>query len=151
MVGGGADKEQLVNLAADLNNVRFLPFQPRDQLPKVLASADVSLVVLKQGIGSSSLPSKTFSILASSRPVLASVDKDSDAWSLVQVSKAGLCIQPDDPGALVRAVLKLNDDPTQRRQMGQNGRAWIEKHHSPQVAATLFGNLFQEISGKTKI
>ena len=33
MVGGGADKEQLVNLAAGLNNVRFLPFQPRDQLP----------------------------------------------------------------------------------------------------------------------
>jgi hypothetical protein len=35
--------------------------------------------------------------------------------------------------------------------MGRNGRTWIEKYHSPQAATTLFGSIFQELSGKTKV
>ncbi len=58
-------------------------------LPNVLASADISLVVLKQGIGSSSLPSKLFSIFASARPALACVDEGSDAWKLIERSESG--------------------------------------------------------------
>jgi colanic acid biosynthesis glycosyl transferase WcaI len=149
-VGEGSDKGQLVNQAVGLNNVRFLPIQPRERLPELLASADVSLVVLKQGIGSGSLPSKTFSILASGRPVLASVDEDSDIWNVVQASQAGLCIPSEDPAALAQAILLLNDDPAWRAQMGRNGRTWVEKNHSPQAAATLLGNMFQAVLAETK-
>jgi colanic acid biosynthesis glycosyl transferase WcaI len=147
-VGEGNDKGQLVNQAAGLSNVRFLPIQPRERLTEMLASSDVSLVVMKQGIGSGSLPSKTFSIFASSRPVLASVDENSDVWNLVQASQAGLCVPSKDPAALAQAILWLKDASVRRTQMGWNGRAWAEKYHSPQAAATLFGSIFQTISGK---
>ena len=148
-IGDGSGKEQLVSQAAGLGNVRFLPFQPRDRLPEVLASADASLVVLKQGIGSGSLPSKSFSILASGRPLLASVDEGSDAWNLVQRSRAGLCVLPEDPAALARAILSLKDDPARREQMGRNGRDWAEKFHSPRVAAAQFECLFEDVLRKT--
>jgi colanic acid biosynthesis glycosyl transferase WcaI len=106
---------------------------------------------MKQGMGSGSLPSKTFSILASSRPVLASVDKGSDTWNLIQASQAGLCIPPEDPGELARAILWFRDDSVRGSQMGRNGRTWIEKYHSPQAATNLFGNMFQEIIGNSKL
>jgi len=61
-VGDGAGRERLKAEAEgrQLRNVQFLPFQSRDRLPEVLASAGVSLVILRRGIGRDSLPSKTF-------------------------------------------------------------------------------------------
>jgi colanic acid biosynthesis glycosyl transferase WcaI len=141
-VGDGASKEQLTSQAATLNNVRFLPFQPRERLPEVLATADVSLVVLKKGMGFSSLPSKTYSILSSARPVLASVDEGSDVWNLIERSQAGLCVLPEDPAALVEAICTLKNDPERRERLGRNGRTWMEKHHSSKAAAEQFEVLF---------
>lgn len=144
-VGDGAGKSHLMDQAVSLNHVRFLPFEPRERLPEVLAVADVSLVVLKQGISSASLPSKLFSIFASGRPVIASVDEDSDTWRLVQSSQAGLCVQPEDPFTLAQAVLSLHADSERCQKMSRNGRAWAEQYHSPRYAAERFERLFQNV------
>jgi len=144
-VGEGSGREQLLNRAAGSENVSILPFQPFERLPEVLASADISLVVLKKGMGSVSLPSKTFSILASGRPLLASVDQGSDTWDLVERSEAGLCVPPEDPSALVDAILLLKTDPGRRERMGLNGRLWAEKYHSARSVAAKFESLFSSV------
>jgi colanic acid biosynthesis glycosyl transferase WcaI len=144
-VGDGSGRERLKADAqqSGLKNVQFLPFQPRARLPEVLATADISLVVLQQGIGGGSLPSKTFSILASGRPVLASVDEGSETWELVQRAEAGLCVPPANPVRLADAILTLRQDEGLRQRLGQNGRAWAEQHHSPGAAAERFESLMQ--------
>lgn len=136
-VGDGAGLEKLVMHARqrDMQNVKFLPFQPRNRLAEVLASADISLVSLQRGIGRESLPSKTFSILASSRPVIASVDENSETWNLITMADAGLCVSPESPPDLVRAILKLKGDEELRKRLGCNGRRWAQLHHSPESAA----------------
>ncbi len=137
LVGDGAGREALVREAADreLSNVQFLPFQPRQRLPEVLATASVSLVQLRKGMASDSLPSKIWSILASGRPVLAAVDEGSEAWKLVTRAEAGICVPPDDPPALAEAVLTLKNDPGLCVRLGQNGRRWAERYNSPKAAA----------------
>lgn len=89
-VGDGPGREELIAQAQShrLRNVQFVPFQPRDRLPEVLGSADVSLVILRKRIGTGSLPSKTFSILASGRPIIASIDQQSETWDLIQDRKS---------------------------------------------------------------
>ena len=146
-VGDGAGREQLVSHAKQkkLSNVQFLPFQPRQRLPEVLSSSDVSLVTLKRGIGSGSLPSKTFSILASGRPILACVDENSDTWNLVKRSESGVCLPPEDPNQLVEAILTLKQDVNLRQRLGKNGRSWAERYHSPQSTAEQFETLFDSI------
>ncbi len=146
-VGDGPGREQLITLAdsKELTNVQFLPFQPRSCLPEVLASADVSLVVLRKGIGTGSLPSKTFSILASGRPIIASVDEQSETWCLIEKAQAGLCIEPENPNALAQAILTLKNDRTLRDQLGQNGRNWAERNHSPQSATIQFEGLLNKV------
>lgn len=143
IVGDGAGREQLGLQAQQmgLTNVRFLPFQPRPRLPEVLATADVSLVTLQHGIGSGSLPSKTFSIFASGRPLLASVDEGSEAWDMVERAGAGLCVPPENPSRLAEAILALRQDPERRERLGRNGRLWAERHHSPETAAKRFEKL----------
>jgi putative colanic acid biosynthesis glycosyltransferase WcaI len=143
IVGDGAGREHLGLQAQQmgLTNVRFLPFQPRPRLPEVLATADVSLVTLQRGIGAGSLPSKTFSIFASGRPVLASVDEGSEAWDMVERAGAGLCVPPENPSRLAEAIRALQEDPERRERLGRNGRLWAERHHSPQAAAERFEKL----------
>jgi colanic acid biosynthesis glycosyl transferase WcaI len=142
-VGEGAARDQLVAQAAErsLASVQFLPFQPRARLPEVLATADISLVTLQHGIGSGSLPSKTFSIFASGRPLLASVDEGSEAWDMVERAGAGVCVPPENPSRLAQAILALRQDPELRECLGRNGRLWAERHHSPQAAADRFEKL----------
>ena len=142
-VGDGTGRKTLQSLAEQyhLPNVLFIPFQPRERLPEVLASANASLVVLRHGIGVASLPSKTLSILASGRPIIASVDGKSETWKLVERTKAGLCVPPDDPGVIAEAILALKSNPMLCEQFGINGRAWAEAHHSPQNAARQFERL----------
>jgi colanic acid biosynthesis glycosyl transferase WcaI len=147
-VGDGANREHLIAEAEQrqLKNVKFIPYQPRPRLPEVLASADVSLVSLQRGIGLGSLPSKTYSILASGRPVVACIDQDSETWNLIKRADAGLCVPPEDPAALVDAILTLKKDHALRDRLGRNGRNWAEQNHSPQSGAKQIEKIMREIT-----
>jgi colanic acid biosynthesis glycosyl transferase WcaI len=139
-VGGGAAKNALQEQAArqGLTNVRFFPFQPRQLLPLVLAAADVSLICLKHGVSSDSVPSKFYSILASARPVVAAVDRNSDTWRMVQKAGCGVCVEPEDPEALAAAVLELYGDEGRRATMAASGREYAVTHHGRAAAAEKF-------------
>ena len=145
-VGEGTTKEFLMETATSLHlpNVTFLPFQPREQLPEVLATADVSVVMLRQGMGFNSLPSKTLSILASGRPMIVSIDPDSDTWNLVERSQSGLCVPPENPTRLAEAILILKRNPILCKQMGQKGREYALLHHSQESAAEAFEQTLAE-------
>lgn len=145
-VGDGTGRERLVAKAEarGLSNVLFLPFQPRERLPEVLATADVSLVTLRKGVGFESLPSKSFSILASGRPLIASVDEGSDLISLIRRSEAGVCLPPEDSGSLAQAILAQKKDSELRFIMGQKGRAYATAYHSPDAAAEQFDDLLSK-------
>lgn len=146
LVGEGSAEEGLKSHAAAdrLPNVRFIPFQPRSALPEVLASADISLVPLRRGISLDSLPSKIFSILASGRPILASVDEGGEVWNLITRAQAGLCVPPEDTERLAKAVLELRNDADRCHRLGENGRRWAECYHSPQSAAEQFEGFMQD-------
>jgi colanic acid biosynthesis glycosyl transferase WcaI len=86
LIGDGSAKTELVRDAQNrsLTNVLFLPFQPQQSLPEVMACANVSLVPLRKGVEKGSLPSKLFTMLASGRPILACVEKIAnygDLWN----------------------------------------------------------------------
>jgi colanic acid biosynthesis glycosyl transferase WcaI len=114
----------------------------------VLASADVSLVTLKSGMGTDSVPSKCYSIMASGRPIIASVDQGSDTWNLIQQAGCGLCLEPKNPRALADAILDLFRNDSYRARLGALGRAYVVKHHSKPHAAGEFHRLALALAGK---
>lgn len=152
-IGDGSGKKALQAQAGEMHlcNVEFFPFQPREKLSEVLACSDLSLVILRKGIGSDSLPSKTFSIMASGRPVLISVDEESEVSKLIRRAEAGLWVPPQDPDQLVEAILALKKDIPRCERFGQNGRKWVEKFHSPGYAAMqVEKNLLAAITSHTQ-
>ena len=76
--GDGAARPELERGAAGVPNVRFAGYQPASRLAEVLATGDVHVVPLRAGLGDVSVPSKTYSSLAAGRPVVASIDLDSE-------------------------------------------------------------------------
>jgi colanic acid biosynthesis glycosyl transferase WcaI len=109
-VGDGLARRALMEKANQLAlpNVKFIPYQPFEKMPEILATADISLVSLIKGSGFGALPSKSFTIFASGRPVIASVDEGSETWNLVKRADAGLCVPPESPSELVKAILTLS-------------------------------------------
>ncbi|HMR68086.1 MAG TPA: glycosyltransferase family 4 protein [Anaerolineae bacterium] len=147
IVGNGAAKADLQAQAArlGLSNVIFLPFQPREQLPAMYATADISLVVLKQGIGAESVPSKAYTILASGRPLIAAIDAGSETQRLIEAAGCGLWTPPEQIGALAEAICSLYHQPGLRDQLGRNGRAYVESYYTRQAVGRQYAALLESL------
>jgi colanic acid biosynthesis glycosyl transferase WcaI len=143
--GGGSALLDLRRHADSLANVRFAPYQPKERLPEVLASGDIHVVPLRRGLGRSSVPSKTYSILAAGRPLLASIDPGTEVARAVTDAGAGLVVAPDDVPAFVAGLNRLLDDPPASVAMGARGRTWVERWASPAAVATAYEELFGEL------
>ena len=143
--GAGAEREALRERARGLTNVRFVDIQPPERLPEVLAAADIHLVTLKRGLARSSVPSKTYSILAAGRPLLASVDEGSEVADVVERAGAGVAVPPEDPEALTKALRRLLDSPDDLDRMGRAGRTFVEGWASPAAVAGAYEALFEEL------
>ncbi|NUT56479.1 MAG: glycosyltransferase family 4 protein, partial [Thermoleophilia bacterium] len=72
LIGSGALGGTLAEQARrdGLDNVRFLPYQPRERLPESLATGDVHVVGLARGLAGYVVPSRLYGILAAGRPVV---------------------------------------------------------------------------------
>ena len=48
IIGGGARKDEVILNSKRIKNLRYIPFQPIEDLPYLLASADISIVCLEK-------------------------------------------------------------------------------------------------------
>ena len=106
-----------------LDNLVLLPWQPFEELPNVLATADVLLAILEPDGSVLSVPSKVMSNLAAGRPQLLAVPAENLAAVTVTRAQAGLVTAPEDGTAWIRHAEHLLHDADLRRELGQN--AWI--------------------------
>jgi colanic acid biosynthesis glycosyl transferase WcaI len=129
MVGNGAsrDSAQAYLRELELKNVRFLPYQPHEELPAMYGAADVCLVPLRRGFTAESVPSKLFAIMAAGRPSIASVDVGSETWNLLRRTGGGICVEPEDPAALADAILSYYRDPNAKIAAGESARRCVER------------------------
>ncbi len=143
--GGGAARPGLEREAADLPNLKFVDMAPIEQLPEVLAAADIHVVPLRTGLARSSVPSKMYSILAAGRPIVASVDEGTEVARTVQEAGAGLAVPPDDAEAFIAAIERLLDDDDARSRMGAAAREFVVGWASPAAVAGSYEELFSEL------
>jgi colanic acid biosynthesis glycosyl transferase WcaI len=133
--GDGAARADLEHEARGVSNVHFSGYQPRERVAEVLASADVHVVPLRTGLGAVSVPSKTYSILAAGRPVVAAIDEGTEVTRILAASGAGISVPPDNPEAFTRAIETMLKSASSAEQAGVAGRKWVEDHVSPAIVA----------------
>jgi len=98
------------------------------------------------GTARTTIPSKIYTIMASGRPALVSVDHDSELVSVVQSANCGLATPPDDADALKTAILRAYAERETFQQYGANGRRYIEQHYSRKAVSAQYDRLIRQLT-----
>jgi len=148
IVGDGSKRDALQHLAAErrLDNLQFLPYQPKELLHDSFAAADAFVVSLKAGLEGFIVPSKLYGILAAGRAYVAATDSSCEPAAIAVRERCGLVAAPGDPDALASAIAMLHDDPQATRAMGERARR-AALQYDRRIAVRAYHDLFVEVGG----
>ena len=146
LVGEGAYKQQVEEIVRrdSLTNVIMLPFQPYEDISHVFSLGDVGIIISKPGVGSNSVPSKTWSIMSASRPVLANFDEN-EIKSILSDNNCGIFTKAGDKDAFKNAIIKLYESRDLCKEYGRNGREFIMKNLTREVGTQKYVDVIKSV------
>jgi glycosyltransferase involved in cell wall biosynthesis len=150
LLGDGKEKPALLAKAAGmgLENLLFLPPVPKTDMPAAIAAADACLAILKPiPLYATVYPNKVFDYMAAGRPVLLAID--GVIRTVVESAGAGVFVPPGDPAALAAAISSLADDRARGRELGWNGRRFVEAHFDRARLAQDLAIILEELVKET--
>ena len=142
--GKGAQEEEYKQQALGLSNITFFPIQPYSEVSYVYSLGHASIVPCKKGFGGSAMPSKTWSIMASGTPVLASFDSETDLEKLIEGEQIGLFSPADDVDGLVNNILALFHKRELCEKMGMSAREYVQKNLSRERCTQLYIDVIRQ-------
>lgn len=145
--GSGADHVRARQAELGLENLFVRPWVGVDDLPRMLAGADILCAFIEPDAGIFSVPSKVLTYLAAGRPILASIPLQNLSARTILRADAGLVTQPGDMAAMLGSAQRLLDDEALRRRLGANGRAYAEQHFDIDHIAARFEAILSESKG----
>jgi len=142
LAGRGSMHEQLqhrVNQLKLTDSVQILGRVDHAKVPDLIRSFDIMLMP-------SIYDSETFGVAAIEAsacgvPVIAS--KVGGVPEAVLDNQTGLLVPPKDIASLAHACIELIDDPIRRRQLGQNGRKFVERYYQWQNNARQMEEIYR--------
>ena len=151
LVGEGAYKAQVEKIVADkqLKNVVMLPFQPYEDISYVFSLGDVGLVISKPGTGAASVPSKTWSIMSASRPVLANFDEN-ELKDILAGNECGIFTKAGDKEAFKQSVITLYENRELCKQYGKNGRQFVMDNLTREVGTQKYVDVINSVVAESK-
>lgn len=135
IAGSGSMKDQLMKQVSDqkIGNVEFWPV-PDGQVPATQDLADILLLPIKKGAAFTSIPSKLPAYMFSAKPIIATVDYDSDTAQAIREAGCGWVIEPENPAALVVFMQKVyRMSKEELDSIGLKGREFALKHYSKNI------------------
>lgn len=149
LVGEGAYKAQVEEIVKrdDLTNVTMIPFQPYEDISHVLSLGDAGLVISKPGVGANSVPSKTWSIMSASRPVLANFDEN-ELKDILVGNECGIFTKAGDKDAFKRSIIKLYENRDLCKEYGRNGRQFVMDNLTREVGTQKYVDVIKEVCNK---
>lgn len=146
LVGNGAYRDDLARKITEreLKNVHLLPFQPYEDISHVFSLGDASLVISKPGTGAASVPSKTWSIMSASRPVLANFDEN-ELKDIVEKNRCGIFTKAGDKEAFKESILKLYNNRELCEEYGKNGRQFVMDNLTKEVGTQKYVDVIKSV------
>jgi colanic acid biosynthesis glycosyl transferase WcaI len=127
VVTEGKGREWLENHGKHESRLTLLDYQPYEQLPDMLASSEVLLVILERNASRYSVPSKALNYLCAGRPVLALLPPDNAVAEMIETAGAGIVVNPEDSAAASASLNRLLADEDWREELGTAARRYAER------------------------
>ncbi|GAA0486541.1 glycosyltransferase family 4 protein [Salinibacillus aidingensis] len=147
-IGDGAKKKELEEYVNNhrLENVMFLPYQPKDFIKYSLNVGDLHLVVNQKGIKGVSVPSKIYGVMAVGKPILGVIEEGSEAERLITKSRSGVVVEPHKYNEIVEKITyfyKLNKN--KRSEIGLRGRRYLETYLTKELSITKYKKILKNL------
>jgi glycosyltransferase involved in cell wall biosynthesis len=142
MMGEGVAKISLIAQQNKTNaNVRFFDYQPVETVKAVIQTADIGVVALISGMYRYAYPGKTMAYLEQGRPIIASVETESELVKTMLAEGYGFSVPIGDTEALAELLVRLADDLSWKEPMNQSALAAFEKYFSAPVVLAKWSQL----------
>ncbi len=131
IVGEGAEKDRLMRMKAEysLNNIVFEPFVSLEEYPKLVKDVDAGIVCLSSLNKTPVVPGKVLGYMASSVPVVALLNKESDGHMIIEKAECGYSIASDASNEEIsNLILQIYNEKDKLKQYGENGHRYVLKH-----------------------
>jgi colanic acid biosynthesis glycosyl transferase WcaI len=127
--GDGKRRSEIVRESErrGLTNIRFMPPAPLGSLSRLLGSAAVHLVSMRQGVEGCLVPSKVYGIMAAARPAIMVGSTRNEVAALLRASGSGFTIVRGGAHELAAAIRQLRERPGLAARMGEAGRRYYER------------------------
>lgn len=130
-VGDGSEKPKLEQIAQEkaLPNVRFIDFQPLEEIPRYYSLSSINLSTLRRyKLAEGVRPSKVFPALASGQPLI--YVGEGEGAEIVRQSGGGVVLEPENPELLAKTILELKNNPEYCQELSAKGREYVIKNYS---------------------
>ena len=130
--GNGSEEVHIKQLVKDknLNNISLFPLQPVERVPEVYGLGDICFISCRPGTGKSSMPSKTWTIMACGVPIVASFDLGGEMENTLKNAQCGVCVEAGNSMALVHTLQKLKTNRDKLKKMGRKAREYALNYAS---------------------
>jgi glycosyltransferase involved in cell wall biosynthesis len=146
-IGNGAMKQQMMDYVAQkkLENVSFWqPFGRKEQ-NIYLNACHIGLVSLSDELFGLGVPSKSYNILASAKPVLFMGNKDTEIGQLIGEEQCGFVFAHSAKEEVLAFLNNLTGDKLGMiNEMGQKGKRLAEEQYAKPIILEQFRNLLLE-------
>lgn len=143
-IGDGQRRAEAVRLAQGLENVRFLPYQPKAMLGESLTAADAHLMTLREGLDGLVVPSKFYGAIASGRPVFYVGPQGCEVANQIRTADIGWTGKPNDVDGLAAAIERAARDRAWSAQCGSRARRLFEEQCDRPIAVRRWREVLAE-------
>lgn len=130
-------------------SLELIPFQPYEDLPDMLGSGDIMLVLLERHAGVFSVPSKVLTYHCAGRAMVAAIPAENLAARTIVDNNTGLVVPPGDVEHFVEAARHLVDDPSSRAEMAEAARRYAEQAFDIELITDRFIATIEAAAGRS--
>lgn len=152
LVGDGAARRALERKAQTLGltNVRFYPVLPRRRFYEFLSAADVCLICQRREVLDFVFPSKTRVLMGAGKPIVASVNDESEVARVLRESGGGWVVEPERGETLVSKVRELRQNAAMVEEAGKNGALYAYAHWEKEKMLEAFCDTIERLGKRRK-
>lgn len=148
-VGAGSALDKLKAYAEKhrFENIRFIDYQPKEELIYSLNAGDVHWCVNAKGIKGVSCPSKAYGIMAAGKPILGVLEEGTEVRQLIEESGCGRCCEPmeyEEVADIIRWYIG-HIDSDRFEKMGTDGRTYLEEKLTKSVSISKYNQVISKL------
>ncbi len=146
-IGSGVKRKWLEREVEEkgINNVTILAPRPRNEQKVFLNACDVGLVTLVKKMSGAAIPSRTYNILATGKPVLALIEENSEVARLIEEEQVGWVVPPLEPEELLKTIYQIYREREKIPEMEKRARKSALEKYSVEVAIEKYKLAFAEL------